>query len=397
LPQETWLRALANVEDLSMRNNPVDQIHQILINDTFHLPAELPAVVQQNAESFRTLYPNAQYRLWGGAELRDMIAENFKPSVVDAFDLLKPFAYKCDLARLCLLYQYGGLYSDLAMRAVSPIVPPERIEFVAFKALRFLSPRWTAMSNGLIWAKPHRPEIGLAIDYILENCQLHYYGTNPLYPTGPVLFGHAVAAASARMSMSAVVDDQWIGELRRIVPESDTGSVCYVAPDNSLVAISAKTGGGELSVLGVTGTNNYSRLWHSRKIYGERETTWEFDNPAICRQVEPTATGLAIPRGFHGCAVYGPYIDLDPANYRLTVAFSAESARAVVLIRVTAHVGREIIHEHEQRLREGDESLQAVLEFKTNHRLSQVEFTLHFTGDFVGEFRRFTLERIDPA
>jgi Glycosyltransferase sugar-binding region containing DXD motif len=380
-----------------MSNNSVQQIHQILINDTFCLPSELPPVIQENTASFRTVYPHAQYRLWSGAELRDMISENFEFSVVDAFDLLKPFSYKCDLARFCLLYQYGGLYADLAMRAVSPIAAPEGIEFVAFKALRFLSPRWTAMSTGLIWAKPRRREMQFAIDYIVENCQLHYYGANPLYPTGPVLFGHAVAAVSARMSMAAAIDDQWIGELRRIVPESDTGSICYVTPNNALVAISAKTRGGELSVLGVAGTNNYSGLWRSRQVYGERQTTWEFDDPAICRQIERTSTGLAIPLGFHGCAVYGPYIDLEPGLYRLTVSFSTGSTGVSVLIKVTARIGTEIIHEHTQILEEHSDLLQAEFDFKAEHWLSQAEFTVHFMGDFEGEFRKFDLKRHDPA
>ncbi|MGH7048533.1 MAG: glycosyltransferase [Stellaceae bacterium] len=332
-----------------------------------------------------------------GTSFTRLLPKNFEPAVLQAFDRLRPFAYKCDLARLCLLYLYGGLYADLAMRAVSPIVAPDGIEFVAFRAMRFLSPRWTAMSNGLIWAEPRRLEMRLAIDFTLENCQLRYYGANPLYPTGPVLFGHAVAAASARLSMAAAIDDQWIGELRRIVPESDSNPICYVTPDNSLVAISAKIRGGELSALGVAGTNSYSKLWYARQIYGERQTTWEFDNPAICRHVEMTATGLAIPLGFHGCAVYGPYIDIEPGDYRLTVSFAAGSTIAVVSIRITAQIGTAIIHEHTQELAQGDNLLQAKCEFTADHWLSQAEFTLHFMGDFAGEFRQFSLERIDGA
>ncbi|HTV45597.1 MAG TPA: glycosyltransferase [Stellaceae bacterium] len=373
----------------------IGQIHQVLINDTDSIPANLPPIIEENAASLRAVYPDAQYRLWSGNELREVIAENFEPAVLQTFDRLRPFAYKCDLARLCLLYLYGGLYADLAMRAISPLVVPDGIEFVAFKALRFLSPRWTAMSNGLIWAKPRRREMRLAIDFILENCQLGYYGANPLYPTGPVLFGHAVAAASARLSMAAAADDQWIGELRRIVPESGGSPICCVAPDNSLVAISAKTHGGELSVLGVTGTNNYNSLWQNRQVYGECRILWQFDDPAICRTVERGSTGILIPLGFQGCAVYGPYIDVEPGAYRLTVSFAAGSTIAVVAVRITAQMGTVIIHEHAQQLAPADDLLQATCEFKADRWLSQVEFTLHFAGDFAGEFRRFRLQRID--
>ncbi len=380
-----------------MPDNAVEQINQILVNNTYCLPSDLPAIIEANIASLRAVYPHAKYRLWSGNELREMIAANFEPAVLDAFDVLRPFAYKCDLARVCLLYLYGGLYSDLAMRFVSPMKVPEGIGLIAFKALRFLSPRWTAISNGLIWAKPNRPEMRLAIDFIIENCRLRYYGANPLYPTGPVLFGHAVAAATARMPMSAAIDDQWIGELRLVAPESSTSRICYISPDNSLIAIGTKTQGGELSVLGVAATNNYSMLWHNRQVYGERQATWEFDHPAIHRNVERTPSGIAIPRGFHGVAVYGPYIDIEPGYYRLTVFFSTNSTISDVLIRVTARVGTEIIHEHKQQPVEGIHFLQVEFTFKTDHFLSQAEFTLHFMGDFDGEFRKVCLERIDQA
>jgi hypothetical protein len=380
-----------------MRDNAVEELHQILINDAYCLPSALPAVVEANAASLRSVYPNAKYRLWSGNDLRKMIAENFDPAVLNAFDILRPFSYKSDIARFCLLYVYGGLYSDLAMRVISPMKIPEGIGFAAFKALRFLSPRWTAMSTGFLWAKPNRPEMRLAIDFIIENCRLRYYGANSLYPTGPVLLGHAVAAAAARVSMAAAIDDQWIGELRRVVPESGTGCICYVSPDNSLIAISSKTQGGELSVLGVAGTNSYNALWRSRRVYGERLAVWEFDDPAICRQVERTSTGIAIPHGFHGVAVYGPYIDIEPGHYRLTVSFSTDSTISEVLVRVTAQVGKEIIHEHKKRLVEKINSRQAEFTFQVNNMLTQAEFTLQFMGNFEGEFRKVSLECIDPA
>ncbi|MGC2199000.1 MAG: hypothetical protein WA633_02465, partial [Stellaceae bacterium] len=93
-------------EKFSMPNDAVEEIHQILINDTYCLPSELPATIEANAASLRSTYPNAKYRLWSGNDLRKMIAENFEPAALNAFDVLRPFSYKSDIARFCLLYVY---------------------------------------------------------------------------------------------------------------------------------------------------------------------------------------------------------------------------------------------------------------------------------------------------
>lgn len=78
-------------------------IHQIFINDDNELP-EFPTIIQENIRSTQVCYPNAVYRLWTLSELDDFIQENFDRDVLWAFRLLVPFAYKSDLARLCLIY-----------------------------------------------------------------------------------------------------------------------------------------------------------------------------------------------------------------------------------------------------------------------------------------------------
>ena len=54
---------------------------------------------------------------------------------------------------------------------------------------------------------------GIAIDYVVENCARRFYGASPLYPTGPVLFGRALAAALAERRQRDDADDQWIGRI----------------------------------------------------------------------------------------------------------------------------------------------------------------------------------------
>jgi mannosyltransferase OCH1-like enzyme len=104
-------------------------VHQILIADDFGLPNELPPTIAENVRSVQTLHQAATYRLWDGNSLRELIRQNYGREVLDAFELLQPYAYKADLARFCLLYLQGGLYVDLGIRLINPIKPPVEINF----------------------------------------------------------------------------------------------------------------------------------------------------------------------------------------------------------------------------------------------------------------------------
>jgi hypothetical protein len=246
-----------------------DLLHQVMIVDGFGLPTEFPPVIAQNANALRMLYPQAKYRLWDGNSVRDIISSNFEPEVLEAFETLQPYSFKCDIARYCLLYLFGGLYVDLGILCINQLRPPADIGVASFRDYDLLSPCWTAASNGIIWARPGRQEFRIALDYILENCRNKYYGRNPLYVSGPVVWGRALAAAKAEKRQQVDADDQWIGVSRPVTPGHTPQNVGFIAPDHSLIALNVKRSGGDLTHLGAVGTNNYNVFWQCRTVYGE--------------------------------------------------------------------------------------------------------------------------------
>ena len=247
----------------------VTRLHQILIVDGLELPDTLPQVFAENAACLRAAHPAAAYTLWSGAMLREVIARNFDASVLAAFEMLEPYAYKSDLARLCLLHLYGGLYADLSMRFINPLTPPGRAGIAAFASPPNESPAFTSLSNGIIWSKPGRPELGIAIEAIVENCRTRFYGANCLCPTGPVCFGEAVAAARSTRGAGRSGEDQWIGQQRALTPEHEQKNWCYVTPGATLVALNVKRIAADLTHLGARGTNNYFAFWAGRRVYRE--------------------------------------------------------------------------------------------------------------------------------
>jgi LmbE family N-acetylglucosaminyl deacetylase len=368
-----------------------------MIVDGFGLPSELPPILAQNANALRMLYPQAEYRLWDGNSVRDVISSNFEPEVLEAFETLQPYSYKCDLARYCLLYLFGGLYVDLGIRCINQLRPPADVGVASFRDNDLLSPCWTAAANGIIWARPGRREFRIALDYILENCRDKYYGRNPLYVSGPVVWGRALAAGKAEKRQQADADDQWIGVSRPVTPGQRPQNECFVAPDHSIIAMSVKRLGGDLTHLGAAGTNNYNVFWHSRTVYGE-DMCWLFNDPAIrlTERARRTESGIVANPGVAGRLTFGPYISLEPGNYRLSISLvSSGSTNAPrMLVDVTYDKGREQIHVH--RFEETGSVAPEVIEFEfaVSKPLQGVEFRFSVFGPFEAEITQYKLARI---
>lgn len=247
-------------------------LHHILIQEPLDAAPVLSDIVSENIGRLKQLYPGAEQRLWGHEALRDFIAREMTGDVLAAFDRLRPFAYKADLGRLCLLHIMGGLYSDLSFFFINPILPPDHVGIVAFQDVRSSSRRWASISNGLLWATPGRPELAIAIEMIVANCRDLYYGSSSIHPTGPVLMGRAFAQALVQAKDDAAMDGQWVGETRLLTPLARLQNVSYFTPHQELIAVSRKRGGTGLVDLALEGCNNYNDFWHKRTVYGEDMT-----------------------------------------------------------------------------------------------------------------------------
>jgi len=180
-----------------MPTHAIERIHQVVIVDGLRLPDNIPDAMRLNSESVQQLYPRAKYYLWSGEQLRIFIGDTFRPAVLRAFDTLRPYSYKCDLARFCLLFAQGGMYLDLAVRLMHEWRIPASCGIAAFSEMYPGMKSWTATQTSVLWAKPSRPEMETAMEWIVENCEKRYYGQHDHYPTAGALLGRAFAAAMA--------------------------------------------------------------------------------------------------------------------------------------------------------------------------------------------------------
>jgi hypothetical protein len=241
----------------------IDSIFQILIQHDGQHPDVLPERIAENVASVRRLYPEAKYRLFGGDELRAFLHENFAPRVLAAYDTLLPYAFKADLARLCLLYKFGGLYVDLGVRMVEAPQIPATKKIVVFRDQYVPGGAAWAVSNGLIYAAPGRTEIELAINLVVENVETRNYGADVQTISGPALFGRVFA-------MTNDLSHYWMGDSRLVTfGGEDSPRMSFIAPDGRLIAWRAKSVNADLIHLGLAQTNNYSQIYDSHMAFGE--------------------------------------------------------------------------------------------------------------------------------
>lgn len=220
---------------------------------------ELPEKISANLASFKSCYSDFEHQLYTDDSLREFIRENYEPDVLWAYDELIPLAYKADLGRYCLLYKLGGVYADLSVVFFQRIwldqFPDRKI--ILFRD-GFSHAPWI-VSNSILIARPGLLIFKYLIDKIVDHVRSHFYGFNPLCPTGPNLLGRAAAQLLE-------MEDFSTGEVVRINKNPSTWSYSYLVPGGEVLAVNVKIGNGLLS-LGHENSDNYNEHWNNRRIY----------------------------------------------------------------------------------------------------------------------------------
>ena len=234
------------------------KLSQIYLTDI--AAPQLPPYLEACTSSLKLSFSSLEYTLYNNQSLRDFIEINYDKDTLWAYDKLIPYAYKADLGRYCLLYKLGGWYFDISIRVMSGITLPEDIDMLIFRDIPTSSGTSWACANGLIYSKKNSAVFETAIKDVIENCRNNYYGVHSLCPTGPNLFGRALAKHG---SSSAIA----YGDLIPLTPNHSQKNLAFILPDGFLFALLKPTGGGDLTGVGAIGTNNYNELYSKRNIY----------------------------------------------------------------------------------------------------------------------------------
>jgi hypothetical protein len=233
-------------------------ISQIYLSDSED--QSLSPFLDHATTTVKNAFSNDNHTIYNKESLRQFIADNYDPDVLWAYDSLRPYSYKADLGRFCLLNKLGGWYLDIAVRMVNPVEVGDRIEWLAFRDIQRFSYTSWACATTVLYSKPNNPALVTAIEMIVNNCHEKYYGITPLCPTGPTLLGMALAANGGQPNFV-------YGDYLELTPTHEQKNRAFVLPDGTIMAWSKPSGGGDLTGVGAKGVNNYNELWAQRQVY----------------------------------------------------------------------------------------------------------------------------------
>lgn len=247
----------------------ITRLHQTLIVDGAGTTQTISAAAQDSIRSFQQAYPAATYTLWTKEMLHEFISHHFGSEVVRAFETLKPYTYKSDLARYCLLHAQGGLYSDIGIQHFAPLHIPREYRIAAFLETCLAKKNRFNISTAFLYAQPKAAELESAIDRIVENCRTRFFGGTAIDPTGPGLLGWAWALTYTEQWSRGVSGDQYLGVVEIVDSVDGTLEMMYVPTGRERQVIARRLGRaqGDLRYLGNTGKGNYAQMWRERDIY----------------------------------------------------------------------------------------------------------------------------------
>ena len=237
------------------------QVTQILITSNSSPPQ---GTVQSCINSVKRYFPDLPHILYSDQKIQELIKEHYSEDVLSAYQKLKPFAYKSDLARLCIVNIKGGWYFDLGIFCVGRANLPSNIQFLAFRDTPLPNAAPWACCNGAFYAQPGHEILQRAIRLIVDNCEHEYHGINPLCPTGPYVWGQAIA-------MTKPAPFTLFGDFIELTPAHPIKNRAVVLPNGKIIAyykpIGVQGARTSLEQLGVKGCNDYSKMWHDKEVY----------------------------------------------------------------------------------------------------------------------------------
>jgi mannosyltransferase OCH1-like enzyme len=240
---------------------PIKKLHQIWITDGDQPPGEY---VSTQIARLKHMYSDWEYTMYNKSDLLDFIVKNFDSDVALAFEKVKPYAFKADLGRYCLLYQFGGYYFDAA------ICPKFRYQHDDFAYILQGEPHTIdgklchALDNGIMYFRePHSPFLKSAIEKSVDNILSHRYGRNPLDITGPLMLYDLDHSMIKKFPYSVVEGKKVTCIDGQIWFEYQHG-FSAVPFDSHVWKNNTKINREEAK-----GTNSYSQMWRDKSVFSD--------------------------------------------------------------------------------------------------------------------------------
>lgn len=155
---------------------------------------ELSPTLETLVNSWKTHNPSYTFHLYNDSMCEEFLERHFPERVVNAYRTIIPGAFKADLWRYCILYIYGGVYSDIDTVCKGSLGPfLEGSDFVTPIDLNHNSEgnRWY-LFNSFIASTPNHPILLQCISRVVANVEFQYMPPSRMDFAGPGILGQEV-------------------------------------------------------------------------------------------------------------------------------------------------------------------------------------------------------------
>ncbi len=149
---------------------------------------QVPTMIQENIEHNKKMHPDHEFRLITDRTMINFLRDNYPRKVLNSYRDNKIPASRADMARIFMIYHYGGIYLDASWKCNCKL--DEYLKSQDPKADVFLVRRdegkW--LLNGLMAAPKKHPLIKSVLDEIIHNTtnRLHNFNVTKCTGTGPI-------------------------------------------------------------------------------------------------------------------------------------------------------------------------------------------------------------------
>jgi hypothetical protein len=142
-----------------------------IIHGTFE-SLVVPSLMKDAIDSWRNDYPTFEYRYHTDNDRIALLRDHFEPRVLKAYHKFYPNSFKSDLWKPAILYDQGGIYSDIKMHSVNNM---QEIIDNHDLVIGFDRPP-NMMFSAFCACTPRHPYLKILIDHIVHNAERNSYG-----------------------------------------------------------------------------------------------------------------------------------------------------------------------------------------------------------------------------
>jgi len=222
----------------------------------YHDINKIPPKMKQYYNKLIKDNPTFIVKLYDISSGLDFIKKYFNNRVVNAYELLQPYAYKSDLLRYCLLYVKGGIYIDLKYMCIGSF------NFKQLLYKEYLVSEPIGVQNCLIVVLPRNKLMNRLIYHIVNNVEKKDYCTGATAITGPILISKLYKKyyPTSKSQIHKELSWTWLGRWPGIHVIKLNGEVIlkqYPEYRNELKKFSNQP--------------HYTQLYNEHVVYGEKK------------------------------------------------------------------------------------------------------------------------------